>query len=303
MAIKKKDIVLMGLESTRGTVAGTFPLHHPFLGAGLVPTLTNNQGEVQSTSTWPVLTTQVGVGLTAGLAFTPDINVATVRDLIRLITERVSGDLNAISIKHSRVGVGDMLYTGCAASQLSLEYSRGSSPDAGALLQGTINFECMQAASSSGAAAGTQGTGRYFQIGRATFTVNGVAATKVLSYRRQITVAHALGPPDSTGKRLFLEDGELTEEITLVAQFTATAWSAAAVADTEMTSTSIVHATGTANETVTETMGKCKVKTHTLGETDNTTTEEITIVPHYTGAANPTVWTYGSSVGASVLGI
>ncbi len=102
-----KDIVLFGKETIRGEVAGSFPLHQPFLGDGLVPTLTKHLGEIISSSTWPYRTDQVPLGTTAALTLTPDINVATIRDLIELATQRTAGDQQSVSIKHSRADVGD----------------------------------------------------------------------------------------------------------------------------------------------------------------------------------------------------
>lgn len=303
MAQKMKDVVLFGKEAVaRGTIATTFPLHQPYVGNGLVPTLTNHLGEILSSSTWPYVTTRVPLGVTAALAFSPDWNRDTIRDLITMITKRTTGDQSSISIQHTRAGIGHAKYLGCVVAGANLEYSRSGSPDAASLLGGSMNFECMQAAVTSGVTPGTQAIASRFQLQKATLTLNAVAATKVLSYRRAWTIAHSLGPPDASNLRLFLEDGALQEEISLVAQFTAVAWDTLLLAGTEFAA-SVIHATGTANETVTETMGKVQMESHQLGESEGTVTEEITIKPHHTGAVDPTVWTFGSSIGATVLSL
>jgi tail tube protein len=301
VAQKKKDIILLGKEATRGTVAGSFPLQLPFMGDGLVPTLTDHLGRVMSSSTWPYDTVQVPVGVTAALALTPDLNIGVIRDLITAITKRTAGDMPQLSIKHSRAGVSGAQYLGCVISAANIEYSRSGSPDGSALLQGSINLECMSATSGATVVAGTAPTGHYFRLQNGTFTVNGSTLTKVLSYRRSWTIAHALGPPDSTNIRLYLEDGELEETITLVAQFTAAALSDLVFNQTEHAVT-IVHATGTATETLTETIAKAQVETHTLGVQDGTTTEEITIKPYY-GSTDPTVWTFGAGIPAATLSL
>ncbi len=301
MAQKMKDIVLFGKETTPGTVAGSFPLDQPFLGAGLVPSISEHLGEIMSSSTWPHRTEQVPLGSSARLTFTPELNIATIRDIILMATQRTNGDLPFLSIGHTRAGVGQAHYLGALCASLSLEYSRGGSPDASSILQASMEFEAMLVAHTTGLSAGTKGAGRRFKIGAGTFTINGVAATKVMSYRRTITNELALGAPDeASSKRIFLEAGAMDDEIVIVAQFNDAAWSTLTLAGTEH-AVSIVHATGSANETVTETIGKARISSHQLSEQDGTTTQEITIKPYHTGAAAPCVWTFGTAIGATVL--
>lgn len=304
MAQKMTDIVLFGKETTRGTKASTFPLHLPFLGQGLVPQITQHVGEILSSSTWPYDTKQVPLGATARLTLTPDININTIRTLLTMATKRTSGVQPPVSITHTRMGVGHAHYLGCVVSALAMEYSRGGSPDASSILQGSLDFECMTVAATTGVSAGTQANARRFKLQAATVTLNSVASSKVLSYRRAMTIEHALGSPDSSNVRIFLEDGRHMDEVNIVAQFNATDadWAALVLAGTEVPLV-VVHATGTANETVTETFGTAQIVSHTLNEQDGTVTVEIAVKPYHTGAAIPDVITYGSSIGADELSL
>lgn len=297
MPQKMTDIVLFGKEATRGTVAGSFLLDHPFLGDGLVPNIESQLAEVRSSSTWPYVTDQVPLGATADLAFTPDININTIRTLILLATKRTAGVLPAVSIAHSRVGVGDAHYLGAVAREFSLEYSRSGQQDASALLSGSMSFDCMKPANTTGVAAGTPATGRYFRLDKLVATINSVAALEVLSYSRRMTIGHALGPPDDQNVRMYLEDGETNEELTLRARFSAAAWADLVLNATEHAAT-FVHATGTALETLTETIAKQQISSHNLATEEGTVLEEITIKQF---GANATVWTYGTAIGADPL--
>lgn len=307
MAQKMKDVVLFGKEAVaRGTEAASFPLHQPFLGNGLVPTLTNHLGEIISSSTWPDVTTRVPLGVTAALAFTPEWNRDTIRDLITMITKVTAGDRPSVSIEHTRAGVAQMKYLGCVVSSANLEYSRSGSPDGAAILQGSMNFECMKPMAATGVSAGTQAIARRFLLPKGTFTINAVASTKILSYRRSWTIGHSMGPPTSADQalRMWMEDLVLQEEIALTAQFTAVAWDTLLLAGTEFAA-SVIHATGTATETVTETMGKAQMESHQIGESEGTVIEEITLKPHrdITGSAAATEWTFQAGIGATVLSL
>lgn len=302
MPQKMKDVVLFGLESTRGTAAATFPLHQPYVSPGLVPTLTDHLGHVMGSQTWPYRTDSVPLGVTAALGFSPEVNTGTVRDLILMATKRTNGDQPAVSIVHGRSGVGVARYLGSVVESLELSYQSSGSPDAAALLSAQMAFACMLPEAAGVDTPGTQANGRRFRIGAATFTINAVAALEVMSYTRRITITHAMGRPDNANKRIYLEDGDVDDEVRLVARFTTAAWSNLVLGKTEHAA-SIVHATGTANETVTETMGKVQLESHTLGESEGTTTEEIVLRPFHTGAAAPTVWAFGSAIPATVLGL
>lgn len=298
-----QDIVKLGKETTRGT--GVSPsLHLPFLGEGLSPVITNNLGKIQASSTWPYDTVNVPLGASAALTLVPDINVDTIRTLILLATkfDDTDGLFPSISIAHSRSGVSNALYTGCVVSQLSLEYSRSGSPSAESILQGSLNLECMKPEATGSVAAGTQANAGRFKIGAGTFTINGVSALEILSYRRNFSIAHALGPPDADNNRIYLEDGAVEESVELSARFSADAWTELVLDATEHAAV-MVHATGTANETVTETLGRVQAESHQLGSSEGTVTEQITLKLAHTGSVAPTIWTFGSGIGSDALNL
>lgn len=301
-----KDTILIGKETTRGTVASSYALDQPYLGKGIDHTLTNHLGEVLSSATHPSPTIEVPLGTTGALSITPDVNLATVRDLIDMVTKRTADALSSLSIARLQYGAtsGQLSFLGCLPSSMALQYSRASSPDASAILQGTWSFECMQPVATSALTAGSKGTGHYFKLANITLTINSVAATAVLAYSRQTNVALSLGPPNSSGIRDWIEEGAVSDEITITAKFLSAsiAWQTLTLAGTAH-AVSIVHATGTSNETVTETMGACQIRTLQLNEQDGTVTATLVIKPYHTGAAASTVWTYGSAVGASVLSL
>jgi len=302
MAHGMKDIVLLGKEATRGTAAATTPLHQPIVDDGLIPSIQGNNAETRASSTWPYQTDECPIGPTASLRLQPDVNVNTVRDLILMIDSRTNGDLASFTAKHSRAGIGDAQYLGCVVSELNMQYSRTGQPDRSSILQFDMSLECMKPEAGAGVVAGSQAVGKRFKLEQATITINGAGALEVTEYRRSIRVTLDLGALDAAGKRLYITDGDLEEEISLTARFTSDAWTNLILGKTEHAA-SIVHATGGANETVTETMGKCQLRSHELSKGNGTVMEQIAIRPFHTGAAVPTVWAFGSAIGASVLGL
>lgn len=299
-----KDIVLFGKEAVaRGTEAASFALQQPFGGSGLKPQLTNHRGEVMPSSIFPYMHAY-SLGVTGSLPFAPDINRDTVRDLITMISKRTSGDQSPVSIAHIKGGTAQAKFLGCVVGSANMGYSTSGSPDASAILQGDMSFETMKVAAASGFSAGTPAVARHFLLPKATFTLNGVAATKILSYRRSWTIQHSLGPPTGAdpAMRMYLEDGMLQEQVDIVAQFTAVAWETLLLAGTKFAA-SVIHATGTANETFTETMAEVDMETHQLGSQEGVLTEQITIKPGHDFTNIPTVWTYGSAIGSSVLSL
>lgn len=301
MPIGMKDIVLFGKETTRGTAAGTMPLHHPFLGNGLEPTLTQHHGEILPSSAWPYVGDQVPLGATAALQFTPAININTIRDIL-LMAKRTAGLLPSLTIAHTKSGVGDGRFLGCVCNQLELNFSRSGSPDASSVLQGTMGFGCMKPESTTGLSAGTQATGHKFQIRHTTFTINSVAATKVTAMRIAVTNELDEGAPDADNLRLWLNEGMQGFEVTLTAYFVAAAWHDLVLNATEHTA-SIVLGTGTANETVTGTINKVRASTHQLNKGQTSVLQEITLLPFHDGT-NPSIdWTFGTAIGASALGL
>lgn len=301
MAIPINHRVQFGLESTRGT-AVTATLEQAVKGDGFRPTLTNNLGQVMPSSTFPYRGDSVPVGVTASLAMTVDANITNIRDLILMATKRTAGVLPAFTIIDGQQGVGVARYSGGVCRQMTLGFSGGATPGEDSVLSVSHEFETMLAENAQGALASlTQAHARRFQLRHSTFTVNGVAATKITAMNLVVANALSLGRPDATNKRIFLEDGNEETTIRLTAQFAAAAWRALVEASTEIPVV-LVLATGSANETVTATIAKAQVQSRTVAEGDGVVTEEIEIVPHY-GSAAPVVWTYGSSIGASVVGL
>lgn len=297
------DIVLIGTEATRGVESVNMDLHQPMVDDGLTPTLTANNAETNATSTFPDQTDDCPIGATAALRMTPDVNVNTVRDLILMATARTSGVLKAFTVQHSRVGVGDFQYLGSVVSELNMQYSRSGQPDRSSILQFDIGLECMQPDDDPTAiSAGTQGVGKRFKIEKGTFTLNSVAALEVVDYRRTIRNVLDLGALNGSGARLYITDGPIEQEVNLTARFTTEAWGALLLAGTEHAA-AIVHATGGSNETLTETMGKCQLRSHELSKSNGTVMQAITIRPFHTGSNPATVWTFGSAIGASVLSL
>jgi len=298
----KRETLLAGLESTRGTVASTFDWDVHLVGA-FERNLEHGHAQIDGNAYFPDPAAQEAIGQIAQPRVTPDININTIRDLILLLTSRTSGALPSISLRHDVPDADEMNFLGCVASELSLNYSRGATPGNEDILQGTLGLECMQAAGTTGISAGTKPVGNRFKMSQASFSINSVSALEVVSYSRTMRVALDLGGLNSSGKRIYIVDGMLEQEVTLRARFTSDGWRSIVSAGSAVPVV-IVHGTGTANETVTETIGAAKIQNHTIAEDGNTRMEEITIRnPPHTGAAAACVWTFGSSIGASVLGL
>lgn len=300
MAHGMKDIILVGLEETPGTEAASMALHQPFIEDGLIPDIQGNNAEVRPSTTFPYQLADIPIGATANFRLMPHVNVNTIRDLITIPTLRTSGDLPSLTFKHTRAGIGHAQYLGSVCSQCDMRYSRQSQPENSSVLAMELSFECMKPENTTGVSAGTPATGAHFRIEEASFTLNAVQALEVLSYERSMQITHDLGALDNAGKRLYITHGDLQELITLTARFSAAAWSNLILNKTEFAA-AFVHGTGGANETVTETMGKCQVRSHNLSKSSGTVIEQITLRPGHTGAAAPTVWTYGSAIGATAL--
>lgn len=301
MAQAKKDILLIAKEATRGTAETTFPLDQSYVGH-LQPAITQGLGEVMASATWPYLAAAVAVGATCQLTFQPDLNINTIRDIIAMIVARTSGAQHAFTIAHNQQGVAAARYAGCVARQLTLEFSRGSSPDGSSILAGTMELDCMQSELAGSVAAGTPATGNRFQLRHSTITINGVAYSAVTSFRCVISVEHSSGPPGASNARAWMTDGLEQTEIVATVRMATNALRTLVEAGTEMASTSFVLATGTANETITGTVAKAKISSRTLQEMDGEVLEEVTIRPYY-GSTYPVVWTAGSAIGASALSI
>lgn len=303
MALPLKHRVQMALEVTRGTAVAPTTLEMPIMGDGMKATIVDATGKIIASSTWPYATDEVPVGVyCSGITMRVEANRDNIRDLILLATKRTSGNLPSVTIVHDQSGVGVARYSGCVCRSITLEFSRGATPGDDNLLAVNMEFDCMKAENGQGAiAALTPASARRFQIRKGTYTVNAVSATETSSLRIAVTNQLALGPVDGSDKRLYIEDGEEMNEIATTQRFTTTAWRALVEGSTEFAA-SFVLATGTANETVTATIAKAQGGARELGELDGVVTEQIGLKAFY-GAAAPVVWTFGSAIGLTVLGL
>ena len=313
MAQKGKHRIQMALEVTRGTAVTPNTLELAVLDDGFQPTLTNGQGEIIANVTFPYVTAQVPVGVTARFTLKPDVNRDNVRDLLLLATKRTSGVLPSVTVVDDQFGVGAAQYSGCVCSGLTLSASRGAAPGRENIWQiESMTFECMKVANAAGTIASlTAAVAPRFHLRHSTFLVNNVSALEIVKSRIGWANALGLGPVDSANKRLWIEDGLETHDLQHTARFTATTWRALVEGGTvspgtgpgEAATNTIVIGTGTANETVTLTIGKAQIESRELGESDGVVTEQITLKPFHTGAAATIVPSFGSSIGLTVLGL
>lgn len=304
MAQRLKGRIQMGLETTRGTPV-TMTLELPSVNTPWSNTEQNHQAEINGSSTFPYLTKSVPVGVTHDeIELVYDANRETIRDAILLATKRTSGVLPSVTIIGDQNGVGVARYSGCVCSSLALQMSRGATPGAENLLQLVQRFACMKGEAGAGAinAGLSAAWTRNFHMRHSTMLVNNVAAAAWLNHALTITNALALGPVDSANARLYIGDGAESHEIRHTARFATAAWRTLVEAGTDAAINTLVFGTGTANETVTATIAKAQVMSRQIGNVDGEVTEEIGIKPWYDSAA-PVVWTFGSSIGASVLGL
>lgn len=303
MAQKLKHRVQMGLESTRGT-AVTATLELGVRDDGFTPTIVSAGGDILGSQTFPYKTDVVAVGVTASLALRVELNRDNIRDIILLATKRTAGVLPAVTIIDDQHGVGVARYAGCVCNSLALEFSRGGTPGGENILSAVMGFDCMTVENAGGAinAGLSPASAPRFQIRHGTYTINSVSTAVIKALRAAVSNTLGLGPVNGSNVRAYIEDNVETNEISATCRFATTAWRALVEGQTEHAA-SFVLATGTANETVTATIGKAKMGSRNLGEEDSVVTEQINLMPYHTGAAAPVVWTYGSSIGASVLGL
>jgi hypothetical protein len=162
-------------------------------------------------------------------------------------------------------------------------------------------FECMKVEVGQGSqAALSQATGNHFQIRRQTTLVNNVSATKILSTQISIENGLALGPVDSSNVRLYITDDDERVLVTHMAMFDSAAWRTLLEASTAAATNTITIATGTTNETVTATIATAQLGSRETADQDGAVTEQITLNPYGSSAV---AWSFGSSIGASVLGL
>lgn len=296
--------VQMALETTRGTAASPMTMDVPFVGEGLVPSSVSHLGEVRGSAHFPSRTDMVALGVTHRLSLAVEVNINNIRDIILLATKRTAGVLPAVTIVHNQHGMGPARYRGCVCERLRLGFSTGGSPNAAAVLTAQMDFQCMHGEEGAGAIAElTAPHAARFRHPSSTLTISGSAVPVVLGLEVVIQNNLALGPPDLDGLRGYIVDGEMSTEIRTTNYFAATTLRTLLEEQTELANNSIVFATGAANQTVTATMGKLRLGTRTRGSAEGAPTQEITLEPWHTGSAHQVAWTFGSSIGATILGL
>jgi hypothetical protein len=304
MSVNPSNIVLIGKETTRGTAAGSTPLHQPFIGAGLKIGLQRHLGKTLPSSAFPYQGRQTPLGTTPVGRLTPHVNVNTVRDLILMGLKRESTtQLNAFTIAENCMGVTSAAQklVGAVNRSATWQFARSENPDAAALLNCEMEFAAMSLASAT-VSAGTQAVGNHFKIHSSDFTINGVAALEVHSMNWQLTNELFIGVHDNTAALMRIEDGVQRHIFTFIATFATKAWRDLVIAGTEFVS-SLVLKTGTTNETVTLAIGRCYAETHELQGDTGTVTEQITIDTSHSDAAIPVVASFGAAIGASALSL
>lgn len=301
MPINMLNVVRVGKETTRGTEAGTLPLHLPFLGDGLKIGVRNHLGEIKSSSTFPDVTDQVPLGRTPTVRLTPDVNINTIRDIIQMSIGRVSNQLNAFSFAESAVGLGAQAALGSVLRTTTLEFSRSDNPDAAALLNGSMEFAAMKIASSA-ATPGTQAIARRLKLAASTFTINAVSELEILSWAWSITNTLYLGPHANDGSILYIEDGDTMHEFRVRARMATAAWRTIVRAGTEFAAT-FVLASGTATEDVTLTVARSQAETHELSGGEGVVEQEMIIRPFRGSGAAAVAVAYGAGIGASALSL
>lgn len=301
MPINMLNVVRIGKETTRGTEAGTLPLHMPFLGDGLKIGHRNHLGQIKSSSTFPDVTEEVPLGMTPAVRLTPDVNINTIRDIIQMSIARVSNALNAFSFAESCAGIGAQAALGSVLRTTTLEFSRSDNPDASALLNGTMEFAAMKLIDSS-ATPGTQAIARRLKLAASSFTINTVSELEILSWAWTIT--NTLYPGFHQGDRSlrYIEDGDTMHEFRVRARMTTTAWRAIVRNGTEVAA-SFVLASGTATEDVTLTVAKGQAETHELSGGEGVIEQEMIIRPFRGSGTNAVGVAFGAGIGASALSL
>lgn len=296
--------VQMALEVTRGTAVTPMTMDVPFLGDGLVPTDTPHLGELRGSAHFPSRTQMVPLGVTHGLSLFTEVNAGNIRDLINLATKRTAGKLPSVTIVHDQAGVQPARYSGCVAERLRLGWTRASSPDQSAILACQLDFQVMKGEPNAGAIASlTPAHANRFTGRHSTLAVNSTAQNILGSIELVIANTLGLGSPNATNQRDYIVDGDETPEIRVTKQFFEMFLRSLLFAQTEATTNSIVFATGTANETVTATMGKLQLGTRTRGNMEGAPSEDVTLEPYHTGAAHQLLFTFGTAIPVSVLGL
>ncbi len=294
----------MALEVARGTPVTPMTMALPLLDPGLVPSDTEHLGEVRGSPHFPSRSAMVPLGNTHSFSVTVDANVGNIRDLVLLSTKRTAGKLPSTTVVQNQAGIEPGRFFGCVVEKLRLGWARGPSPDQSAILACQLDFQCMGFEPNAGAMASlTAANGNRFTGRHSTVTVHSTAQSTVGSCELVISNKLGLGSPDATSARDFIVDGDEMPEIRVTRQFYDMFLRSLLLTQTEATGNSLVFATGVANEILTFSMGKLRIGTRTRGNMEGAPSEDVTLEPYHTGAAHQILPTFGSAIGASVLGL
>lgn len=296
--------VQIALEVTRGTPVTPMTLALPLLEPGLVPSDTSHLGEVRAGWSFPSRTVMVPLGRTHAFSVTVDANAAIIRDLVLLATKRTANKLPSTTVVQNQNGIEPGRYFGCVVERLRLGWTRGPSPDLSAVLACQLDFQCIGFEPNAGAMASlTAPNGNRFTGRHSTVAVHSTAQNIIGSCELVIANKLGFGSPDPASAREFICDGDEMPEIRVTRQFYDTFLRGLLVNQTEATSNSIAFATGTANETLTFSMGKLRIGTRTRGNMEGAPSEDVTLQPYHTGAAHQLLPTFGAAIPATVLGL
>ena len=302
MSTPGRIVAQIGLETTPGTpVTPTLAL--PIIGDGFTVEPTQHQADLRLNWAFPSRGRSIPVGHTVRGSFRSFLNLQTARDVINLACKRTSGNLSSFTILENQYGLGVAQYSGMV-SRLSLEMSRSGSPDAGAILQATVDWEGWRGENAQGTLQVlTPPDDKAFHLRHSTVKINNVSYPDWLSMRLSIFNEIGLGPPDSSNKRLFMISGEETVEVEHTIRMASTSLRTLIEAGTDAVTNDIVAGTGTANETITFAIGKAQIEGLPRSAQDGYMVVSPSLRPMHTGSVHQLVATFGSSVPTSIIGL
>lgn len=302
-----QDIILVGVEAVaRGTLAASFPFALPFISPGLKPEQTPGLAQIRASTDYPSISDQVGVGNTVKFPITPDINVNTIRDIIKMATKRATGDLTSFSFKHSHRGLTGTnpvnRYLGCLVAGLRMGFSAGGSPGQDAVLAGSMDVETLGFTRANETLTGTQPTGNRFQLRHSTFDVNAVANAKVVGCEMNVVNEVDGGRPDASNIRIYLEEGFFVLDVMVRAKFENVNVRDLVDAQSDVPVT-VTFKTGVANETVALAVPHSRIGERPLSTEGGVYIEQFRGLAFGTGSDPSALFTFGSAIGASALGL
>lgn len=301
--VPRQQAVQIGLQVAQETpVVATLEL--PLVGDMVTPTMMAGVAEVKANWSFPSVTRVVGTGTTHRIRLAVEANVNSLRDLILLSTKDASGDLPHFTLVHKQGSNGLARYSWCQTSELALTMARSGTPGEDILLA-ILTVECgsMTEGQPGSYASLTAPSGRNFQTRHSTITINSTAVPMMLNTSVTVRNNNSGGPVNPTSERLWLIRGDESLEISIQRAAVSLALKNLVAAQTESVANSIVFATGVENETVTMTMGKLLLGERGQGEAEGVVSETVPLHPYHTGSAHQATWSFGSSIGASALGL